>query len=127
MPSSGVPGSREPRGNTPRPPIPKLGSERRTVRTGGRGAGGRAPLRRELCRGQPDGGEEQDTADQLPHTQPPRKCEGRRAVSRPHIAKSDVRICQAASTRSATIRTASPPPTTWRNPPATRNRLAALP
>ena len=46
-------------------------------------------------------------------------------VSRTHIAKSHARICQDASTRSATIRTASPPPPTWRNPPATRKRRDA--
>src|SRR5207249_8732520 len=51
----------------------ELQPERRAVRTGGRRAGRRAPLSRELCRGQPDGGEEQETADQLPHTKPPRE------------------------------------------------------
>src|SRR5437870_3282812 len=51
----------------------ELQPERRAIRAGGRGTGRRAPLSRELCRGQPDGGEEQDTADQLPHTKPPRE------------------------------------------------------
>src|SRR6266705_1813187 len=51
----------------------ELHPERRAVGAGGRGTGRRAPLSRELCRGQPDGGEEQDTADQLPHTKPPRE------------------------------------------------------
>src|SRR2546427_5075556 len=50
----------------------ELQPERRAIRAGG-GTGRRAPLSRELCRGQPDGGEEQDTADQLPHTKPPRE------------------------------------------------------
>src|SRR5437870_11620789 len=51
----------------------ELQPERRASRAGGSGTGRRAPLSRELCRGQPDGGEEQDTADQLPHTKPPRE------------------------------------------------------
>src|SRR5712692_8905989 len=41
----------------------ELHPERRAVRAGGSRPGRRAPLGRELCRGQPDGGEEQETAD----------------------------------------------------------------
>src|SRR3989475_882391 len=53
---------------------------------------------------------EQRTAEQLPHNEPPGKSDGRRADQKPHIAKGGPAICQDASTRSATIRTASPPP-----------------
>src|SRR2546427_9019148 len=52
---------------------------------------------------------EQGTAEQLPHNEPPGKSDGRRADQKPHIAKGGPAICQDASTRSATIRTASPP------------------
>src|SRR2546425_10891598 len=104
--------------------------EGRALRRTGGGARGRAPLGYRLRRDEGHGGKEQGTAEQLPHNEPRGKSDGPRADQKPPIAKGGPAICQDASPRSATIRTASPPPpapTTWRKPPATVKRLDALP
>src|SRR2546425_681788 len=88
----------------------ELRPEGRALRRTGGGARGRAPLGYRLRRDEGHGGKEQGTAEQLPHNEPPGKSDGRRADQKPHIAKGGPAICQDASTRSATIRTASPPP-----------------
>src|SRR6266581_2283910 len=112
MPSSGVLGNKDRSGNTPRAPIPKstsllqLSSGPKDGRCVGPAAGRAAARRRD----EGHGGKEQGTAEQLPHNEPPGKSDGRRADQKPHIAKGGPAICQDSSTRSATIRTASPPP-----------------
>src|SRR5213076_841622 len=90
-----------------------------------------APLRRHQTRHRRQNRHEERAADALPHEEASLdsdkgKSEGRdESHEQPHIAKSDALICQDASTRSATTRTASP--ITWRKPPATVNRLDVLP